>query len=88
MPISLSQGSTGGGTLVTITGTNLSGTTAVRFGTKLATDVTNVSHLCRGADGSRPVVGGSGTGARGRREHRCPDRERIPGHDRRAVRGQ
>lgn len=43
MPISPNQGSTGGGTLVTITGTNLSGTTAVRFGTKAATSVTNVS---------------------------------------------
>lgn len=43
MPISPNQGSSGGGTLVTITGTNLSGTTAVRFGTKPATSVTNVS---------------------------------------------
>ncbi|SCK11434.1 IPT/TIG domain-containing protein [Streptomyces sp. WMMB 714] len=43
MPISPSQGSTGGGTTVTITGTNLSGTTAVRFGNKSATGVTNVS---------------------------------------------
>ncbi|MDN5384725.1 IPT/TIG domain-containing protein [Streptomyces sp. LB8] len=43
MPISPNQGSTGGGTLVTITGTNLSNTTAVRFGNKLATNVTNVS---------------------------------------------
>ncbi|HEY9440109.1 MAG TPA: IPT/TIG domain-containing protein [Streptomyces sp.] len=43
MPISPNQGSTGGGTLVTITGTNLSGTTAVTFGTKPATAVTNVS---------------------------------------------
>lgn len=43
MPISPNQGSSGGGTLVTITGTNLSGTTAVRFGTRLATNVTNVS---------------------------------------------
>ncbi|MFF7251497.1 IPT/TIG domain-containing protein [Embleya sp. NPDC008237] len=43
MPISPNQGSTGGGTLVTITGTNLSGTTAVKFGTKPATSVTNVS---------------------------------------------
>ncbi|WP_405584208.1 IPT/TIG domain-containing protein [Streptomyces sp. NBC_01190] len=43
MPISPNQGSTGGGTTVTITGTNLSGTTAVRFGSKLATAVTNVS---------------------------------------------
>ncbi|MFI8854782.1 IPT/TIG domain-containing protein [Streptomyces sp. NPDC053499] len=43
MPISPNQGSTGGGTLVTITGTNLSGTTAVNFGSKPATNVTNVS---------------------------------------------
>ncbi|MFD9429199.1 MULTISPECIES: IPT/TIG domain-containing protein [unclassified Streptomyces] len=43
MPISPNQGSTGGGTLVTITGTNLSGTTAVAFGTKPATNITNVS---------------------------------------------
>ncbi|MBB4710393.1 hypothetical protein BJ965_000275 [Streptomyces luteogriseus] len=43
MPISPNQGSTGGGTPVTITGTNLSGTTAVRFGSKPATNVTNVS---------------------------------------------
>jgi hypothetical protein len=32
MPISPNQGKTGGGTVVTITGTNLSGTTAVKFG--------------------------------------------------------
>ncbi|WP_331767694.1 IPT/TIG domain-containing protein [Embleya sp. NBC_00896] len=43
MPISPNQGSTGGGTLVTVTGTNLTGTTAVKFGTKPATSVTNVS---------------------------------------------
>ncbi|WP_431952356.1 IPT/TIG domain-containing protein [Actinacidiphila sp. bgisy167] len=43
MPISPNQGSTGGGTLVTITGTNLAGTSAVRFGSKLATDLTQVS---------------------------------------------
>jgi hypothetical protein len=43
MPISPNQGSSGGGTLVTITGTNLGGTTAVHFGTRLATSVTNVS---------------------------------------------
>ncbi|MFJ7182413.1 IPT/TIG domain-containing protein [Streptomyces massasporeus] len=43
MPISPNQGSTGGGTLVTITGTNLSGTTAVTFGTKPATSITNVT---------------------------------------------
>ncbi|MEV0494149.1 IPT/TIG domain-containing protein [Streptomyces atratus] len=43
MPISPNQGSSGGGTPVTITGTNLSGTTAVLFGTRSATAVTNVS---------------------------------------------
>ncbi|HEY5835614.1 IPT/TIG domain-containing protein [Streptomyces sp.] len=43
MPISPNQGSTGGGTTVTITGTNLTGTTAVLFGSKPATGVTNVS---------------------------------------------
>ncbi|MFI7503532.1 IPT/TIG domain-containing protein [Streptomyces sp. NPDC049687] len=43
MPISPNQGSTGGGTLVTITGTNLSGTSAVKFGSKSATNVTVVS---------------------------------------------
>lgn len=37
MPISPNQGSTGGGTTVTITGTNLSGASAVHFGSKLAT---------------------------------------------------
>jgi hypothetical protein len=43
MPISPNQGSTGGGTLVTVTGTNLSNTSAVTFGSKPATSVTNVS---------------------------------------------
>lgn len=43
MPISPNQGSTGGGSAVTITGTNLTGTTAVMFGSKPATGVTNVS---------------------------------------------
>ncbi|MFF1960340.1 IPT/TIG domain-containing protein [Streptomyces sp. NPDC058220] len=43
MPLSPNQGSSGGGTTVTITGTNLSGTTAVKFGSKPATAVTNVS---------------------------------------------
>ncbi|MET9876719.1 IPT/TIG domain-containing protein [Actinacidiphila glaucinigra] len=37
MPISPNQGSTAGGTVVTITGVNLAGATAVHFGTRLAT---------------------------------------------------
>lgn len=41
MPISPNQGSTGGGTTVTITGTNLGGATAVHFGIKLATITAN-----------------------------------------------
>ncbi|MFF3559596.1 IPT/TIG domain-containing protein [Streptomyces sp. NPDC002574] len=41
MPISPNQGSTGGGTVVTITGVNLAGATAVRFGTRLATITSN-----------------------------------------------
>ncbi|MEU9763746.1 IPT/TIG domain-containing protein [Streptomyces sp. NPDC047985] len=43
MPISPNQGSTGGGTLVTITGTNLSNTSKVMFGSKPATNITQVS---------------------------------------------
>ncbi|MCX4477093.1 IPT/TIG domain-containing protein [Streptomyces cellulosae] len=43
MPISPNQGSTGGGTLVTITGTNLANTSAVTFGNKPATNITQVS---------------------------------------------
>lgn len=41
MPISPDQGSTGGGTVVTVTGTNLSGATAVTFGTKPGTITAN-----------------------------------------------
>ncbi|MFC9228839.1 IPT/TIG domain-containing protein [Streptomyces decoyicus] len=41
MPISPNQGSTGGGTTVTITGSNLSGATSVHFGTKTATITAN-----------------------------------------------
>jgi hypothetical protein len=41
MPISPNQGSTGGGTTVTITGVNLGGATAVKFGTKSATITAN-----------------------------------------------
>lgn len=43
MPISPNQGSTGGGTTVTITGTNLSGATAVKFGTKSAAITANTA---------------------------------------------
>ncbi|MFR9790521.1 IPT/TIG domain-containing protein [Streptomyces sp. MB22_4] len=43
MPISPNQGSTGGGTLVTVTGTNLANTTSVMFGSKPATNLTQVS---------------------------------------------
>lgn len=59
MPISPNQGSTGGGTAVTVTGTNLTGTTAVRFGTKPATGVTVVS------DTEVTAVSPSGSGAVG-----------------------
>ncbi len=41
MPISPTQGPTGGGTVVTITGTNLGGATVVRFGTKTAAITAN-----------------------------------------------
>lgn len=41
MPISPNQGSTGGGTTVTITGVNLSGATAVKFGGESATITAN-----------------------------------------------
>jgi hypothetical protein len=43
MPISPNQGSTGGGTTVTITGVNLSGATAVKFGTKSAAITANTA---------------------------------------------
>jgi hypothetical protein len=59
MPISPNQGSSGGGTAVTITGTNLTGTTAVRFGTRLATSVVNVTPT------SVTAVSPSGIGAVG-----------------------
>ncbi|QKV93119.1 IPT/TIG domain-containing protein [Streptomyces sp. NA02950] len=55
MPISPNQGSTGGGTTVTITGTNLGGATAVHFGSKLATITANT-------DISVTVTSPSGTG--------------------------
>jgi hypothetical protein len=41
MPISPNQGSTGGGTVVTVTGTNLTGATAVTFGSKPGTITAN-----------------------------------------------
>ncbi|MFG3137221.1 IPT/TIG domain-containing protein [Streptomyces sp. NPDC048211] len=41
MPISPNQGSTSGGTTVTITGVNLSGATAVHFGSRTATITAN-----------------------------------------------
>ncbi|GAB7029596.1 IPT/TIG domain-containing protein [Streptomyces sp. NPDC021749] len=56
MPLSPNQGSTGGGTTVTITGTNLGGATAVHFGTKLATITANTAT-------SVTVISPSGTGA-------------------------
>lgn len=55
MPISPNQGSTGGGTTVTITGTNLSGATAVNFGSKPATITANTAT-------SVTVVSPSGSG--------------------------
>ncbi|MDF3288710.1 IPT/TIG domain-containing protein [Streptomyces silvisoli] len=55
MPISPNQGSTGGGTVVTITGTNLSGATAVHFGSKLGTITANTAT-------SITVTSPSGTG--------------------------
>lgn len=57
MPITPNQGSSGGGTAVTITGTNLSGTSAVRFGNRFATDVVVVS------DTEVTAVSPSGNGA-------------------------
>lgn len=59
MPISPNQGSTGGGTLVTVTGTNLANTSAVTFGDKPATNVTNVSPT------QVTAVSPSGTGTAG-----------------------
>ncbi|MYZ34786.1 MULTISPECIES: IPT/TIG domain-containing protein [unclassified Streptomyces] len=58
MPISPSQGSTGGGNTVTITGTNLAGATAVHFGSKLATITANTAT-------SVTVIAPSGTGTVG-----------------------
>ncbi len=60
MPISPNQGSTGGGTTVTITGTNLGGATAVHFGTKSATITaytpTSVTVTSPSGSGSVPVT--------------------------------
>ncbi|MEV4616525.1 IPT/TIG domain-containing protein [Kitasatospora sp. NPDC049258] len=58
MPISPNQGSTGGGTVVTITGTNLGGATAVKFGTKSATITANTAT-------SVTAISPSGTGTVG-----------------------
>jgi len=60
MPISPNQGSTGGGTTVTITGTNLLGATAVHFGSKLATitadTATSVTAVSPSGAGTVPVT--------------------------------
>jgi hypothetical protein len=60
MPISPNQGSTGGGTTVTITGTNLGGATAVKFGTKSATITANtptsVTVISPSGSGTVPVT--------------------------------
>jgi hypothetical protein len=58
MPISPNQGSTGGGTTVTVTGTNLSGATAVKFGAKSAAITANTAT-------SVTAVSPSGTGTVG-----------------------
>lgn len=61
MPISPNQGSTGGGTTVTITGVNLANATAVKFGSKLATITANTP---------TSVTVGSPSGAACGRRHR------------------
>jgi hypothetical protein len=65
MPISPNQGSSAGGTVVTITGVNLAGASAVKFGTKSAsitantpTSVTVVSPSGSGAVGVTVTTGG------------------------------
>ncbi|MCG0286558.1 IPT/TIG domain-containing protein [Streptomyces sp. PSAA01] len=60
MPISPSQGSSAGGTTVVITGTNLAGATAVRFGGKPATitanNATSVTVTTPSGNGVVPVT--------------------------------
>ncbi|MFB6437378.1 IPT/TIG domain-containing protein [Streptomyces sp. NPDC056411] len=60
MPISPNQGSTSGGTTVTITGTNLANATAVHFGSKLATitanTATSVTATSPSGSGTVPVT--------------------------------
>jgi len=66
VPISPNQGSTGGGTTVTITGTNLSGATAVHFGSKLATitadTATSITAVSPSGTGTVPVTVTTGGG--------------------------
>ncbi|MGW8949134.1 IPT/TIG domain-containing protein [Streptomyces sp. NPDC055709] len=72
MPISPSQGSTGGGTAVTITGINLAGATAVHFDGKSATitgntptSVSVLSPAGTGAVGARVTTAGGTSGPLG-----------------------
>nr|WP_241672116.1 IPT/TIG domain-containing protein [Streptomyces sp. IB2014 016-6] len=69
--ISPNQGSTSGGTLVTITGTNLSNTSAVRFGTKLATITANTP-TSAGAPAPFSVINDTTVSAVARRELLAP----------------
>ncbi|MFF7189551.1 IPT/TIG domain-containing protein [Streptomyces sp. NPDC008222] len=71
--MSPSQGSTAGGTLVTFTGTNLVGTSAVTFGTKPATGITQVSPT------QVTAVSPAGSGAvLGDADHARRDQQRDP----------
>ncbi|WP_392756723.1 IPT/TIG domain-containing protein [Streptomyces sp. LN590] len=67
MPISPNQGSTGGGTTVTITGINLAGASAVRFGSKPATITANtptsVTVTSPSGSGTVPVTVTTAAGA-------------------------
>ncbi|NUL03064.1 IPT/TIG domain-containing protein [Streptomyces lunaelactis] len=67
MPISPNQGSTGGGTTVTITGTNLGSATAVKFGSKPATITSNtptsVTVTSPSGSGTAPVTVTTAAGA-------------------------